>query len=115
MKHIMKFNEINESNVLEQPSFKDKVKDFLEKCKDEVDDYKEVGGILKNYASGEKISKEDMDKVYSQLLDTLKIGGSGTLFMLPFGSVLLIALIKLGDKFGINFLPSAWDKEKTTI
>lgn len=116
MKHIMKFDEINEGNVLEHPSFKDKIKDFLEKCKDEVEEYKEVGSILKKYASGEKISKEDMDKVYTQLLDTLKIGGSGTLFMLPFGSVLLVALIKIGNKFGINFLPSAWDKkEKPTI
>lgn len=98
-------------NKLQNPKFKDKIKDFLLKCKEEGGDYKEAGQILSKYASGEKPSKEEMKKVYTQLVDTLKIGGSGTLFMLPFGSVLLIVLIKIGNKFGINFLPSAWDKK----
>ncbi len=98
------------SDKLENSNYKDKVKDFLEKCKEEVGEYKEAGQILKRYASGEKPSKEEMKKVYDQLIDTLKIGGGGTLFMLPFGSILLIALIKIGTKFGINFLPSSWNK-----
>jgi len=85
----------------------------LEKCKEEAEDYEEAGIILKKYASGEDISKDEMQKVHNQLIDTLKIGGSGLIFMLPFGSILIVALLKYGDKIGINFLPSAWsEKEK---
>jgi len=95
-------------NFLLSDKFKDKTKLFLSKCKNEVDEYKEAGQIIKRAVSGEKLSSEDKKKVYEQLVDTLKIGSSATLFLLPFGSILIIALIKIGKKFGINFLPSSF-------
>ena len=114
------FEELNETRKeyidriivrLQNSKFNDKIKDFLQKCKSEAGDYKEAGQILSKYASGDKPTKEELKIVYTQLIDTLKIGGSGAVFILPFGSILLIALIKLGNKFGINFLPSAWNKK----
>ena len=117
MKDIKKYDELEletkSINELESPKFKDKVKDFLLKCKEEVDDYKEAGQILKKVSLGKKPTKKEIKIVYDQLIDTLKIGGSGAIFMLPFGAVLLFTLIKLGNKFGINFLPSAWDKKES--
>jgi len=97
-------------NKLQNSKFNEKIKDFLLKCKEEAGDYKEAGQILSKYAQGDKPTKEEFKIVYTQLIDTLKIGGSSAIFILPFGSVLLIALIKIGNKFGINFLPSAWNK-----
>jgi hypothetical protein len=89
-----------------------RIKDFLLKCKEEAGDYKRSGKILKKYAKGEKLTTEEIKEVREQLIDTLKIGGSGIILALPFGSVLLFALIKTGQKFNINFLPSAWNKNE---
>lgn len=95
-------------DFLMSDKMKDKTKDFLLKCKEEVDDYKEVGSILKKAAKDGSITKSERKIVYEQLVDTLKIGGTASLFLLPFGTVLIYGLIKIGKKFGINFLPSAW-------
>ena len=97
-------------NYLLSDKLKDKTKDFLLKCKEEIGDYKEVGQILKKASSNKTITKEDRKIVYEQLIDTLKIGSAGALFLVPFGSILIITLVKIGNKLGINFLPSAWNK-----
>ena len=97
-------------NYLLSDSMKDKTKDFLLKCKNEIGEYKEVGQILVKATTDKKITREERKKVYEQLVDTLKIGGTGALFLLPFGSVLIYGLVKIGNKLGINFLPSSWKK-----
>jgi len=102
-------------NYLLSDKLKEKTKDFLQKCNEEIDDYKEVGQILKKATLNNTITKEEKKIVLEQLIDTLKIGSTGALFLVPFGSILIIALIKIGDKLGINFLPSAWDKTNESV
>jgi len=88
--------------------FRKSLTDFLHKSHQEVDDYKEVGQILKKYAETQKITKEEIKLVRQQLIDTLKMGGLSAIFIFPFGTILIVALLKFGDRLGLDFKPSAW-------
>ncbi len=112
-KHIH-MNTINEkiNYLLNKKKIKDGIRNFLEKINQEGKEYNEISQIIQSFIRTGKISKEDSKKVSEQLLDTLKMGGAAGLWLVPGGSVLLIILIKLAEKWGINLLPSAFNKKK---
>ena len=111
-KHIS-MNAVNEkiNLLLNKEKIKNGIKDFLEKMKQEGREYREMEQIILDFVKTGKVSREDSKKVYEQLLDTLKIGGSAGVWLIPGGSVLLIILVKLAEKWGINILPSAFSKK----
>ncbi len=112
-KHIQ-MNTINEkiNDLLNKEKIKDGIRNFLEKIGQEGKEYNEIGQIIQSFIRTGKISKKDSKKVSEQLLDTLKMGGAASVWLVPGGSVLLIILIKLAEKWGINLLPSAFNKKK---
>jgi len=106
-KNIEKF--VNK--ILNKEKIKNGFLEFLKNSKEEAHEYKEAAQILNNYAKTGNASKEDIKKVRTQLIDTLKISSSLALFILPGGSLLLAMLITIGNKFDINFLPSSFSKK----
>ncbi len=105
---------INEkiNHLLNKERIKNGIRDFLEKINQEGKEYKEIGQIIRSFIRTGKVSKKDSKKISKQLLDTLKMGGSVSIWLVPGGSVLLIILIKLAEKWGINLSPSAFNKKK---
>ena len=109
-KNIEHINEII-AKLLKVKKIKSGMKNFLKKSRQEVKEYKEAGQILKNFIKTGKVSKEDSKKVYLQLLDTFKIGGNVSIWLIPGGSLLLVILIKLAEKWNINLLPTSFGKK----
>ena len=88
------------------------MKDFLEKLKVEMSETKEGAQILAALASGQEISKENLDFVKDQIKDLGKGTAMLGLFVLPGGGIAATALVKVAKKFGVNLMPSAFaDKE----
>jgi len=98
------------NKIINKQKIKNTLKDFLHKSAQEIDEYKEMGIILKKFMLTGKITKEESKKVYTQLIDTLKISGCTGIWFIPGGSLLLILLIKLAKKWNINLLPTSFKK-----
>ena len=102
--------------VWQNKAIRNSAKDFLVKCKDEAEGYKEVGTILKSYYATGEISNEDAKIVRRKFIDTLKISGLLVLMIPPGGQITVIALIKLAHKYNIDFfLPSNWKKRNESM
>lgn len=108
---------LTENNIFDYIKTKvgeDKLKDSLLTFKKNInqnkDEYKEVIKILKNYNKTGYIDKNDGKLIMTKFYDTLKLLGLSGLFILPFGSFGIIALLKIAEKLDINILPSSWKK-----
>lgn len=99
------------NKILNIKKIKSSMKNFLKNIAQEGREYKEMTQILHNFIKTGKVTKEDSKKVYTQLLDTLKLGGSAGIWLIPGGSVLLIILVKLAAKWHINLLPTSFKKK----
>ena len=53
-------------------------------------------------------SKEEMKEANQQFLDVIRGLGLGVLAVLPFAPLTLPFVVKLGEKIGVNVLPSAF-------
>lgn len=83
--------------------------DFLKRLKKEGAETSEAAKILSRYASGEKVSKEDMEKFRNQLIDVVKIIGIGIPMAVIPGSTLLLPLVlKVAKKYNIDVRPSSF-------
>lgn len=85
--------------------------DFLKRLKQEGNETSEAAIILKRYAMGEKISKEDKEKFRGQMIDVIKVLGIGIPFtVIPGSSLLLPLVIAVAKKYNIDILPSSFKK-----
>jgi hypothetical protein len=92
-------------------SFKDKVKDFLERLDQEKDETKEAFKILTDSINnGTELTDEEKDKIGEQLKDVLKTIGLVGATILPGGFIyFLVAKVFKLNKY---VLPSSFHKEK---
>ncbi|AWB68971.1 hypothetical protein C2869_08355 [Saccharobesus litoralis] len=72
---------------------------------------KQMLDIYKRHTRGEA-SKEEMRLANQQFLDLMKGLGLGVLAILPFAPITLPIVVKLGQKLGVDIIPSAFkDKQ----
>lgn len=92
------------------------IKDFLHKCKNEANEFKDASGILNRYFKGEKLTEDELHRLREQMIDSLKIAGIGAYLIpasvIPFGFALLPFIVKIAKKNNINILPSSFDDKK---
>ncbi|NRA66784.1 MAG: hypothetical protein HRU19_20010 [Pseudobacteriovorax sp.] len=60
-----------------------------------------------------KASKQEMKIAHAQLRDIMRTVGLGALVIMPFSFLTLPILVKIGEKLGVNVLPSSFRSEKT--
>jgi len=102
-----KLLELFSKKNMSKGELKKKFNNFLSKVKQEGGETKEAYKILVNsIKSGEKLSKEEKDKVTEQLKDILKLAGFTVASILP-GGILYLMLSKV-DKFKKHLLPSSF-------
>lgn len=95
--------------IISYTRVKVEIKEFLHKAHQEIDDTEKAGVVLKKYAKGHKLTKEERALIKQQVFDILKSVGIGIPFVfVPGASILLPLLIRIGKKHNINFLPSAF-------
>lgn len=93
--------------------FKEYMTDFLKKAQQEIGETKEAGIILKKYASGHKLTKNEKKLIKLQTYDILKSVGIGVPFaLIPGSAILLPIIIRFAKKRGIHVLPSAFESKK---
>lgn len=68
---------------------------------------KEMLSIYQRYTTGQA-SAEEMKKANKQFADVLKAMGLGVLLVLPFAPVTLPLIVKMGQKLGIDIIPSSF-------
>ncbi len=87
----------------------DLIVDFLKRLKKEGNETSEAAIILSRYAKGEEVSKEDMEKFRSQMIDVIKVLGIGVPFtIIPGSSLLLPLVLSIAKKYNIDILPSSF-------
>jgi hypothetical protein len=64
----------------------------------------------KRFTKGQA-SKLEMQEAHRQFVDVIRGLGLGILAVLPFSPITLPFIVKLGEKIGINVLPSAFMKD----
>ncbi len=80
------------------------IKDALKKEQNET---REMFEIYLRFSKGDA-SKKEMKIANQQFRDILKGAGIGAFALLPLSSLTLPIIIKVGHKFGIDILPSAF-------
>ena len=53
-------------------------------------------------------TKQEMEEAHKQFVDVIRGLGLGVLAVLPFSPITLPFIVKLGEKIGVNVLPSAF-------
>ena len=61
----------------------------------------------KRFTKGQA-SKQEMQDAHKQFVDVIRGLGLGVLAILPFSPITLPFVVKLGEKLGVNVLPSAF-------
>lgn len=90
---------------------KSSIKSVITDTKSEAKETKEMMELI--WASKNKtLTPEQKDKIKTQGLDLFKLTVLGALFIVPGSGILIVFLIKFGKRFGINILPSSFDKKK---
>jgi len=60
------------------------------------------------YTQG-NVTKEEMDLANKQFGNVIRSLGLGIFVLLPFSPITIPAIVKLGEKLGVNVLPSSFD------
>lgn len=117
--YISNFNKfsINENKIKKANNnikkLENLIVDFLNKLKKEGKETSEAAVILKRYAMGRKVSKEEMNIFRNKMIDVVKIIGIGIPFTIIPGSTLLLPLvISIAKKYKIDILPSSFRDNK---
>lgn len=71
---------------------------------------KEMLGTYFLYSQGQA-SQEEMEKANAQFRDLLKAMGLSIFLVLPFAPISIPLVVKLGRRFGIEILPTAFQEE----
>lgn len=83
--------------------------EHIPKIQQEIFETKELYQLLVKWSKDGHLSKEEIKKVKSQLLDILKTIPALAILIIPFGSIILYLLIKT---LPFNILPSAFLDEE---
>lgn len=90
--------------------YKNELKTFLIKLKEQISHNKKAKSILLNYTQTGNITKEESQILKEISADVLKMLGLGGIVILPGGSLLIIFIIKLAKLFNIDVIPSQFSK-----
>jgi len=89
------------------------LKDFWNKTRQEVHQTKEAEEILIRYAQKKGVTAEEKKLLKTESIDIAKVIFIGIpLAVIPGFSVIMILLVKLGNKYKFNVLPSAFAAPK---
>lgn len=80
---------------------------FLNALKESLKDSKELRQIFKNAIENKSISEDDQKIIKHHITDILKTLGLGSLFILPFGSLMVILIVRLSEDYKIKILPES--------
>ena len=94
----------------------EKVASVLTAIKNEADETKEMGALIKKYIENhDKFNEEDEKAVKEQLKDLLKLAGLSIPAIIPLMKFTIPFIIKLGEKLGVNVLPSSFNAKRKII
>ena len=101
---------VNVSNEdAERKSLEHKLANIFMAIKNEKEETKELAQLLKKYVEQQgSLSSEEMKKVKEQFSDILKMAGLSIPIIMPFSFVIIPLIIKLGQKVGVNILPTSF-------
>ena len=101
---------VNVSNEdAERKSIEHKLANIFMAIKNEKEETKELAQLLKKYVEQQgSLSSEEMKKVKDQFSDILKMAGLSIPIIMPFSFVIIPLIIKLGQKVGVNILPTSF-------
>ena len=101
---------INVSNEdAERKSLEHKLANIFMAIKNEKEETKELAQLLKKYVEQQgSLSSEEMKKVKEQFSDILKMAGLSIPIIMPFSFVIIPLIMKLGQKVGVNILPTSF-------
>lgn len=101
---------VNVSNEdAERKSLEHKLANIFMAIKNEKEETKELAQLLKKYVEQQgSLSSEEMKKVKDQFSDILKMAGLSIPIMMPFSFVIIPLIMKLGQKVGVNILPTSF-------
>ena len=101
---------VNVSNEdAERKSIEHKLANVFMAIKNEKEETKELAQLLKKYVEQQgNLSSEEMKKVKDQFSDILKMAGLSIPIIMPFSFVIIPLIIKLGQKVGVNILPTSF-------
>jgi len=111
--NILKYKRFNENSHIRKYGSKINfaIIDFLKKLKNEGKETSKAAYILKRYASGEKVSKQDMDIFRSQMISCIKLVGIGIpVALIPGSSLLLPLVLTIAKKYNVDILPKSFTK-----
>lgn len=83
-------------------------KSLLKKLSQEWSETKESASIVSRLAMGESVSESEKKILASQALDLVKGIPIAGLFMLPGGGLAVAAMIKIGQRLGVDVRPSSF-------
>jgi len=82
----------------------------------EAKETRDASKIIVKFVRNGKLSKQEEKELRLQVYDLLKIMGIGVPFvMIPGSTILILFLMKIAEKRGINILPSSFSKNKINI
>jgi hypothetical protein len=85
---------------------------FAKNMSSEAKETKEASMLIVKFMKDGKISPEEEKELRMQVYDLFKMVGIGIpFFMIPGSSLLLPFLIKVSKRFGVNLLPSSFNKD----
>lgn len=90
---------------------KSSIKSIINDTKSEARETKEMVELIWE-SKGKDLTPEQKDKIKNQGFDLFKLTVLGALFIVPGSGILIVLLVKFGKRFGINILPSSFDKKK---
>ncbi len=101
---------VNVSNEdAERKSLEHKLANIFMAIKNEKEETKELAQLLKKYVEQQgSLSSEETKKVKDQFSDILKMAGLSIPIIMPFSFVIIPLIIKLGQKVGVNILPTSF-------
>ncbi len=86
---------------------------FAKNMSSEAKETKEASMLIVKFMKDGKISPEEEKELRMQVYDLFKMVGIGIpFFMIPGSSLLLPFLIKVSKRFGVNLLPSSFNKNE---
>jgi hypothetical protein len=93
----------------ERKSLEHKLANIFMAIKNEKEETKELAQLLKKYVEQQgSLSSEEMKKVKDQFSDILKMAGLSIPIIMPFSFVIIPLIMKLGQKVGVNILPTSF-------
>lgn len=87
--------------------------DFWQKSKQEVTETKEAEKVFVKYVEGKEVSREENEIFKNQTFDLIRIIFIGIpLAVVPGFSIIMLVIVKIGNKYKFNVLPSSFRSKK---